>query len=51
MELILEQLKKSFGEKEVLKGASYTFRKFQRASLTREVRKCRNKGKHSSKAK
>jgi len=27
MELILEQLKKKFGEKEVLKGASYTFRK------------------------
>ena len=27
MELILNQIKKSFGEKEVLKGASYTFRK------------------------
>ena len=27
MELILDQLKKSFGEKAVLKGASYTFRK------------------------
>ena len=27
MELILDQIKKSFGEKEVLKGASYTFRK------------------------
>jgi len=27
MELILEQIKKNFGEKEVLKGASYTFRK------------------------
>lgn len=27
MELILDQIKKSFGEKQVLKGASYTFRK------------------------
>ena len=27
MELILDQIKKNFGEKQVLKGASYTFRK------------------------